>query len=93
MRNDGNLNFGQLLHLLEPSIKSSVRRYEKLIKSCVSLSCGVLFNETYIYIYISSSTHYIIIHFLLTSKPCQRCEKIKPKVLTQHKKVQHKCGV
>ena len=47
--NDENLNFGQLLHPLEPSIKSSVRRYEKLIKSRVSLSFGVLFNETYIY--------------------------------------------
>ena len=44
--NDENLNFGQLLHPLEPSIKSSVRRYEKLIKSRVSLSYGVLFNET-----------------------------------------------
>ena len=65
--NDENFNFGQLLHPLEPSIKSSVRRQEKLIKSRVSLSYGVLFNKTsiregllpvqtdvhiYIYIYI-----------------------------------------
>ena len=43
--NDENLNFDQLLHHLEPSIKSSMRRYEKLIKSRVSLFYGVLFNE------------------------------------------------
>ena len=45
-KNDWNLIFGQLLHAHDPSIKSSVRRYEKLIESCIILSYGVRFIET-----------------------------------------------
>ena len=49
-----NLNFGQLLHRVENiDIKNNIRSYEKIKKRILSARHGILFNQIYIYIYIS----------------------------------------
>ena len=47
------LNFGQLLHLLNnEELKNKIRNFEKQKKQVISAKYGILFNQTYIYIYI-----------------------------------------
>ena len=45
------LNFGQLLHLLDNELKNIIRNFEKQKKQIISAQYGILFNQTYIYIY------------------------------------------
>ena len=47
------LNFGQLLHLLDNNneLKNIIRNFEKQKKRIISAQYGILFNQTYIYIY------------------------------------------
>ena len=47
-----NHNFGQLLHRIENiDIKNNIRSYKKIKKRILSAKYGILFNQTYIYIY------------------------------------------
>ena len=49
------LNFGQLLYLLDDELKNTIRNFEKQKKQIISAQYGILFNQTYIYIYIYNS--------------------------------------
>ena len=44
------LTFGELLHPLNGDLKNQIRNFEKQI---LSAKYGILFNQTYIYIYYS----------------------------------------
>ena len=46
-----SLNLGELLNLIEPGTRNIVRELEK--KKLISSKYGVIFNNIYIYIYIS----------------------------------------
>ena len=50
-----NLNFNQIL---------CFRKIEKLNKKVVSVNSGIIFNETYIYIYIYLGVCYTLVHVL-----------------------------
>ena len=45
-------NFGQLLYLLDDELKNTIRNFEKQKKLIISAQYGILFNQTYIYIYV-----------------------------------------
>ena len=47
-----NLNFGQLLHLLDNELKNIIRNFEKLKKQIIPAQYGIHFNQTYIIICI-----------------------------------------
>ena len=48
------IKFGQLLHLLDNELKkfNIIRNFEKQKKQIISAEYGILFNQTWIYIYI-----------------------------------------
>ena len=46
----GELNFGQLLHLLDNDLKNIIRNFEKQKRQIISAQYGIFFNQTYIYI-------------------------------------------
>ena len=45
------LNFGQLLYLLDDELKNTIRNFEKQKTQIISAQYGIVFNQTYIYIY------------------------------------------
>ena len=57
--NHDELNLGQILFMLPTEIKIKIRKLEKAHNVFFNNKYGIIFNETYIYIYI-----YILYHVL-----------------------------
>ena len=57
------LTFGELLHPLNGDLKNQTRNFEKQKKQILSAKYVILFNQTYIYIYIYILSHNIAPHF------------------------------
>ena len=50
--NHDELNLGQILFMLPTEIKNKIRKLEKAHNVFINNKYGIIFNETYIYIYI-----------------------------------------